>query len=110
MPTRQLRPNENDRPAYHFERIHESRLVRAFEVQGSTALACHSGELGRRVPANRIGLNQWSVVQLKVLQECITLFVFTIIAFALFGSTVRWNHLVSYALLIGAAYFTFKFP
>ena len=62
-----------------------------------------------QVPANRIGSNQWSVPQLKVLQECITLVVFTIIAFALFRSPVRWNYLVSYTLIVGAVYFAFKF-
>jgi uncharacterized protein len=44
-----------------------------------------------------------------VLQECITLVVFTLVAFVLFRSPVRWNYLVSYALITGAAYFAFKF-
>jgi len=60
-----------------------------------------------QVPANRIGSNEWSVTQLKVLQECVTLVVFTVVAFALFGSTPKWNNLVSFALIIGAVYFTF---
>lgn len=47
-----------------------------------------------QVPANRIGSNEWSVAQLKILQECITLAVFTVVAFALFGSMPKWNHLV----------------
>lgn len=60
-----------------------------------------------QVPANRIGSNEWSVTQLKVMQECLTLIVFTAVAFALFGSLPKWNHLVSFALIIGAVYFTF---
>jgi uncharacterized protein (DUF486 family) len=61
------------------------------------------------VPANRIGSNARTVPQLKILQECITLIVFTVIASALFRSPVRWNYLVSYALIISAVYFAFKF-
>jgi uncharacterized protein (DUF486 family) len=62
-----------------------------------------------QVPANRIGSNQWTVPQLKILQECITLVVFTIVAFALFRSPIRWNYLVSYAFIIGAVFFAFRF-
>ena len=62
-----------------------------------------------QVPANRIGSEQWSVPQLKILQECITLVVFTVIAFVLFGSTLKWNYCVSYALIIGAVFFAFRF-
>ena len=62
-----------------------------------------------QVPANRIGSYEWTVPQLKVLQECITLIVFTLVAFALLRSPVRWNYLVSYALIAGAAYFAFKY-
>jgi uncharacterized protein (DUF486 family) len=47
--------------------------------------------------------------QLKVLQECITLVVFTGVAYVLFGSPVKWNYLVSYAFIAGAVFFAFKF-
>lgn len=60
-----------------------------------------------QVPANRIGSEVMSITQLKILQEAITLTVFSIIAFLLFGETLRWNHVVSYALLIGAVFFAF---
>lgn len=60
-----------------------------------------------QVPTNRIGSGEWSVTQLKVLQECITLVAFTAVAFALFGTIQKWNHLVSFALIMGAVYFTF---
>ena len=62
-----------------------------------------------QVPANRIGSYEWTVPQLKVLQECITLIVFMLVAFVLFRSPVRWNYLVSYALIAGAVYFAFKY-
>jgi uncharacterized protein (DUF486 family) len=60
-----------------------------------------------QVPANRIGSDMFSVTQLKIVQECITLVVFTLIAYLLFGETLKWNNLVSYALLIGAVFFAF---
>src|SRR5262245_29522475 len=60
-----------------------------------------------QVPANRIGSNVLSVTQLKVIQEAITLVVFTVLAYLLFGETLKWNNAVSYALLVGAVYFAF---
>ena len=62
-----------------------------------------------QVPANRIGSTEWSVPQLKVMQECITLVVFTIVAFLLFRSPIKWNIGVSYAFIVGAVFFAFKF-
>ena len=62
-----------------------------------------------QVPANRIGAQTFSVTQLKIMQECITLVVFTAIAYFLFGQTLKWNNIVSYALIVGAVYFSFAF-
>lgn len=62
-----------------------------------------------QVPANRIGSFEWTVPQLKVLQECITLVVFSLVAFALFRSPLKWNIIVSYAFIVGAVYFAFRF-
>ena len=64
-------------------------------------------EYSFQVPANRMGSAVMSVTQLKILQEAITLVVFTIIAYLIFGETLKWNNLVSYALLFGAVYFAF---
>jgi uncharacterized protein len=60
-----------------------------------------------QVPANRIGAQTFSLMQLKVIQECITLIVFTVIAYLFFGETLKWNNLVSYAFIVGAVYFSF---
>ncbi len=62
-----------------------------------------------QVPANRIGSYEWSLPQLKVLQECITLVVFTIVAWFLFRTPLKWNIGVSYAFIVGAIFFAFKF-
>jgi uncharacterized protein (DUF486 family) len=61
-----------------------------------------------QVPANRLGSDQWSVPQLKVLQECITLVVFSLLAVLLFRSPVKWNLIVSYGFIVGAVYFAFR--
>jgi len=66
-----------------------------------------------QVPANRIGFNEnggpFSLVQLKVIQEVITLVVFTIFSVLLFkNETFRWNHFVGFVFLILAVYFIFK--
>ena len=60
-----------------------------------------------QVPANRIGSDYFSVTQLKIMQECITLVVFTVFAFLVFREPLRWNNIVSYVLLIGAVGFAF---
>ncbi|HMF55535.1 MAG TPA: DMT family protein [Pyrinomonadaceae bacterium] len=62
-----------------------------------------------QVPANRVGSETFSVTQLKIMQECITLAVFTVIAYFLFGQTLKWNNFVSYVFIVGAVYFSFAF-
>src|SRR5258705_13149855 len=60
-----------------------------------------------QVPANRIGAKKFTVTQLKIIQEGITLAVFTVIAYVLFHEPLRWNNIVSYALIIAGVYFAF---
>lgn len=62
-----------------------------------------------QVPANRIGSERFTVTQLKIMQECITLAVFSVLAYFMFDQTPKWNTAVSYALIIGAVYFAFAF-
>lgn len=64
------------------------------------------------VPANRIGFEgnggQFSLMQLKVMQECITLVVFTVFTVVLFrGEPLHWNHLAAFVCLVAAVYFVF---
>ena len=66
-----------------------------------------------QVPANRIGFKEnggpFSLVQLKVIQEVITLLVFSAFTLIVFkGQSIKWNHLVAFALIILAVYFMFK--
>ena len=60
-----------------------------------------------QVPANRIGSETMSVTQLKIVQECVTLVVFTVLAYFMFGETLKWNNVVSYLFLVGAVVFAF---
>ena len=65
-----------------------------------------------QVPANRIGFEgnggPFSLVQLKVVQECISLGVFAVIANILFqGQTLHWNHILAFFLIICAVYLVF---
>ena len=64
------------------------------------------------IPANRIGYNAnggpFTLFQLKIIQEVITLTVFTIIAMFFFsGEKLQWNHIAAFLCLIGAVCFTF---
>jgi uncharacterized protein len=59
------------------------------------------------VPANRWGFGAYSVVQLKIVQEVITLTVFTVFAVLALNAQIRWNHIVAFALIVAAAGFTF---
>lgn len=66
-----------------------------------------------QVPANRIGYKAnggpFTLVELKVIQEVITLIVFTLFTVVLFKTeTFRMNHLIGFAFLILAVYFIFK--
>jgi uncharacterized protein (DUF486 family) len=66
-----------------------------------------------QVPANRIGFKEYggpfSLVQLKVIQEVITLSVFVIFSLIFFkNETFRTNHLIGFVFLILAVYFIFK--
>jgi hypothetical protein len=62
-----------------------------------------------QVPANRIGFRVLDGYQLKILQEIITLVVFVIFAKLVLGEDLKWNYLVSFAFLAGAAWFAFAY-
>lgn len=66
-----------------------------------------------QVPANRIGYSSnggpFSLVELKVIQEVITLVIFTIFTLLVFKQeTFRINHLIGFVFLVLAVYFIFK--
>ncbi|MCR5064507.1 MAG: DMT family protein [Bacteroidales bacterium] len=64
------------------------------------------------IPANRIGSQinggPFSLMQLKIIQEAVSLIVFTVIVATVFkGEPIRWNHLVSFIFIILAVIFAF---
>jgi uncharacterized protein (DUF486 family) len=68
-----------------------------------------------QVPANRIGFREYggpfTLVELKVIQEVITLVVFVAFSVVFFkNESLRWNHLVGFVLLVAAVYFIFRKP
>jgi uncharacterized protein len=70
-------------------------------------------EYSLMVPANRIGYTEnggpFNLWQLKVIQEVITLIVFTIFTLLIFrNETFKINHVIGFCLLILAVYFMFK--
>lgn len=64
------------------------------------------------IPANRYGFHAnggaFSLMQLKVIQEVISLLIFTVFTILFFkGEALHWNHFVAFCLLILAVYFVF---
>lgn len=69
-------------------------------------------EYSFQVPANRMGFQEnggpFTLFQLKIIQEVITLTVFTVVAMFMFsGEKLHWNHVAAFLCLIGAVCFTF---
>lgn len=59
------------------------------------------------VPANRWGYARYSAIELKILQEVITLSVFSGFVIAYLGERIRWNHLAAFACIVAAVTFAF---
>ncbi|MEE0989829.1 MAG: DMT family protein [Paludibacteraceae bacterium] len=69
-------------------------------------------EYSFQVPANRMGFigngGAFSLMQLKVIQEVISILVFTVFTMFLFkGESLHWNHVAAFGCLIAAVYFVF---
>ena len=60
-----------------------------------------------QVPANRWGNSFYSATQLKIIQEVITLIVFSGFAVLYLGERIRWNHVAAFACILAAVAFTF---
>ena len=64
------------------------------------------------IPANNIGSRinggPFSLMQLKIIQEAISITVFTTIAVTVFHTeTLQWNHIVAFLFIIAAVFFAF---
>ena len=61
-----------------------------------------------QVPANRIGSYEFSTAQLKIIQEVITLSVFSVFSVVYLKEQLRWNYLLGFAMMIAAVFVIFK--
>lgn len=66
-----------------------------------------------QVPANRLGFKEnggpFTLLQLKIIQEVVTLSVFVIFSLIFFkNEALRWNHLLGLIFMVLAVYFMFK--
>jgi len=61
-----------------------------------------------QVPANRLGYGQFSGVELKTIQEIISLTVFSVFSVLYLNEQFRWNYLVGFGFLVIGAFFIFK--
>jgi hypothetical protein len=59
------------------------------------------------IPANRWGNSVYSVTQLKIIQEVITLSVFCVFAIFYLGEKIRWNYVAAFVCLLAAVAFAF---
>lgn len=59
------------------------------------------------IPANRLGNSVYSVTQLKIIQEVITLCVFCVFAISFLGEKIRWNYVAAFVCILAAVTFAF---
>lgn len=61
-----------------------------------------------QVPANRIGYQYFSLAQLKIIQEVITMVIFSGFAIFIMKEELNRNYLYASLCMIGAVYFIFR--
>lgn len=61
-----------------------------------------------QVPANRLGYGYFSAVELKTIQEVISLSVFLVFSVFYLGEEIRWNYVAGFALMVVATFLIFK--
>jgi hypothetical protein len=61
-----------------------------------------------QVPANRLGYRHYTAIELKTIQEIVSLSVFLLFSVVYLRETVRWNHLLGFALMVLAVWVVFK--
>ncbi|MCR4667698.1 MAG: DMT family protein [Desulfovibrio sp.] len=80
-------------------------LSMAFVILSSWGIAFFEYML--QVPANRIGYGYFSAVELKTIQEVISLSVFMLFSIFWLGESIRWNHAAGFALIVLASWLLF---
>lgn len=99
---------------YGHIKLQETKVIDNWPLIGVIAFswAIAFFEYCAQVPANRIGFvgngGPFSLLQLKVIQEVITLVVFTVFTTVFFkGESLHWNHVAAFICLILAVYLVF---
>ena len=99
---------------YGHLKLQETKVVSNWPLYGVILLSWGIAlfEYCFQVPANRMGFREnggpFSLMQLKIIQEVITLVVFTVFSTLLFkGESLQWNHIAAFLCLIAAVYFVF---
>ena len=99
---------------YGHLKLQETKIISNWPLYGvvlfSWAIAL--AEYSCQVPANRLGFSgnggPFSLMQLKIIQEVITLIIFTVFSTLLFKrESLNWNHVEDFVCLIAAVYFVF---
>ncbi len=99
---------------YGHLKLHEMKITNNWPLIGVILLSWSMAffEYSLQIPANRIGFEgnggPFSLVQLKVIQEVITLIIFAAFTMIFFqGETLKWNHIAAAVCLVLAVYFVF---
>jgi len=100
---------------YGHLQLHKSSRFSTLPLYGVILLSWFIAlaEYALQVPANRLGSENYggpfNLFELKVIQEVISLLVFTVFAVWIFKSDeLRWNYMVGFVFLILAVFFIFK--
>jgi uncharacterized protein (DUF486 family) len=88
----------------HLKNLRDKPLVVAILISWGIAFF----EYLLQVPANRIGYQNFSLGQLKIIQEVITMIVFAAFAFFYMRKSISINFLYAALCMVGAVYFIFK--
>lgn len=99
---------------YGHLKLEEMKLISNWPLYGIIILSWLLAlfEYSCQIPANKIGYigngGPFTLMQLKIIQEVITLIVFTLFTVVFFkGESLQWNHFAAFGCLIGAVYFVF---
>jgi len=99
---------------YGHLKLQEMKIINNWPLIGVILISWMTAffEYSCQIPANRIGfqgnVGPFTLLQLKVIQEVITLIIFAIFTMVFFqGEALKWNHLAAAVCLVLAVYFVF---
>ncbi len=99
---------------YGHLKLQEMKIINNWPLIGVILISWMTAffEYSCQIPANRIGFQgnggPFTLLQLKVIQEVITLIIFAFFTMIFFqGETLKWNHLAAAVCLVLAVYFVF---